>query len=99
VRIDRAGQPPRAHRVDERHNCRFVSGVVEHVGEPLVEVSAGAQHDRGAGHGLDVAWPWLVLVRVGVGLEDLRHRRAVARDIASKVADLGRRRDDAQAAI
>ena len=41
----------------------------------------------------DVAGPRLVLVRVGVRLEDLVDDDGVAADLADEVADLGRRRD------
>ena len=47
---------------------------------------------------LDVARPRLVLVRVGVGLQDLVDRDRVAADLAHPVADLGRRRDDVELA-
>ena len=60
---------------------------------PLAKTSAGA---RG---GLDVAGPRLVLVRVGVRLQDLVDRDRFAADRADPVAELGRRRDHVELAV
>ena len=63
------------------------------VAHPAVEPVTAQEHDVGLGGRLDVRRPRLVVVRVGVGLEDLDHldRR---RHRAREVAELRRGRDD-----
>ncbi len=69
-------------------------GVLHEVGGPLVELQAAGEHDARIGHGGHVLRPRLVVVRLGVRLEDLLDRDAVAADLAHEVADLRRRRRD-----
>ena len=65
---------------------------VERAVEPLVRLAARAQHHVGLRQRLHVARAHLVLVRVGVGLQDRRDLR-VRRDVARDVGELRRRRD------
>ena len=78
-------------------------GVAATVGDDLVDpgvelVAVGEDELRFRRPG-DVARPRLVLVGVGVGLEDLVDRDGAAADLANEVADLGGGRDHLQLAI
>ena len=78
---------------------RRAAGVRDDGAHPGVEPVAVHEHELGPGHGLDVGRPRLVLVRIGVGLQDLVHVGGVAGDGARPVADLRRRRDDLGAGV
>ncbi len=86
------------HPGAEVDHGRLPARLGDHLAHPLVEVVAVLEHELRAGGRLDVGGPRLVLVRVGVGLEDLGHVRVGSGDRARPVADLGRGRDDRQPA-
>ena len=88
-----AGQAHR-HLRAEVDDGRRAARVRDHGAHPGIEAIAVQEHELRARHRLDVGRPGLVLVRIGVGLQDLVHLRRVARDRARPVADLRRRRDD-----
>ena len=83
--------------VDQREDLGVGARALDHVPEPLVEVAAGADDERGAGDRLDVAGPRLVVVRVGVGRQEPVHVDAVAADVGDHVGRLRRRGDDGEA--
>ena len=85
--------PARVYALAQDQHPGFTTGVVEHVLEPVVDVAARAYGQRGAGDGLDVAGPRLVLVRIGVRLKDLVDVDPPPPDVAHEVSDLGRRGD------
>ena len=71
-------------------------GVAAAVGDDLIhpgiEVVAAGEDQLRPGRALDVGGPGLVVVRVGVRLEDLVDLDRFAADVADEVSELGRRR-------
>ncbi len=75
------------------------AGAVDRAVEPVVELAARADDEVGALERLDVLRPDLVVVRVGVGLEELHDVGAVAGDRAGEVGRLRRGGDDREPAV
>ena len=82
------------HLAAEVDDLGRAAGVRDHGAHPGVEAVAVEEHELRARDGLHVRGPRLVVVRIGVGLEDLMHARRVTRDRSRPVADLRRRGDD-----
>ena len=81
------------HRAREHDHLRLAAGLRDDLAHPRVEVVAVLEHDLRAARRLDVGGARLVLVRVGVRLQDLVDGDRVAADDAGPVGDLRRRRD------
>ena len=82
------------HLAAEVDDLGRAARVRDHGAHPGVEAVAVEEHELRARDGLHVRGPRLVVVRIGVGLQDLMHARRVTRDRARPVADLRRRGDD-----
>ena len=82
--------------VDDRG---VAAAVVDDLVDPGVELVAAGEDELGAGRGLDVAGARLVLVGVGVRLQDLIDVDRAAADLAHPVADLSGGGDDLELAV
>ena len=96
MRIEPLLAAARVYRVEQRDRAGVAAGVLEHVIQPVVEIAARAQHDLGVGQRPHIAGARLVLMRVGVGREDLLDVRPAARDSVRHVTELRCRGDDAR---
>ena len=94
-RLARQRDRPPGARVERG---RRAAGVLDDVAHPRVELVARGDHELRARRRLDVLRPRLVVVRVGVGLEDLVDVDRVAADVAHDVAELRRGHDDVDGA-
>ena len=92
---------PRPEGDAGRHDraCGISTGVADHAVEPGVEVDPVLQHDRRAGHRLDIARRRFEVVGVAVRGDHLGEADPVATDVPREVGDLGGRRDDAERAV
>ena len=77
--------------IDDR---RVTAGRLDDVAHPAVELVAVEEHDVGIGGLAHVGRAGLVVVRIGVGSQDLDDLGPLAADGTGEVGDLGRRRDD-----
>ncbi len=94
VRVELAAGAPQVRQpVAQVDHLRLAAGVVGGLVDPIVEVAPAAEDHVGVRERLHVVRARLVLVRVGVRLQELMHREAIALDLAGPVGDLCRGRD------
>ena len=78
----------------DRHLGRATAGLLHDIFHPVVELVAGLEDHLRARRRLDVIRAGLVVVRVGIGLQQLVELSRVAGDIADDVPKLCRGDDD-----
>ena len=92
----RLAGPALGHDRAEVDDLGVAATVGDDLVDPGVELVAVGEDELRVRRAGDVGRARLVLVRVGVGLQDLVDRDRVAADLADEVADLGRGGDDPQ---